>query len=61
MPWPLRRRHPPEEAPAVIEAIQKRDRAFDQLDEAIEEVDRVHDRVVADYKAANGLRRGDRQ
>lgn len=52
MIWPFRRHHRPEDAPAVAEAREERDRAFEALDHAIAEVDRLHDRVVADYENA---------
>lgn len=49
--WPFRR-HRPEDAPAVAEAREKRDRAFKVLGEATEVVDEVTDRIMADYEAA---------
>lgn len=52
MRWPFGRRHAPEDAPAVVEAREKRDKAFKVLGEATEKVDEVTDRIMRDYQDA---------
>lgn len=56
MAWPFRRRHKAEDAPGVMEARQDRDDLLEKLDEANQEVDRVHDRVIDDYEDAEQQR-----
>lgn len=51
--WPFRKH---QEAKEVKEAREKRDVALDRLDGAINEVDRVHDRIIADYEEAEADR-----
>lgn len=40
----------------MAEAKEKRDQAFDHLAAAVDEVDRVHDQIVADYRHAEDQR-----
>lgn len=53
MSWFSRRPPPPE----VERAIATRDDLFHQADEAMKEVDRVQARLLAQYAAAEELRR----
>lgn len=49
--WPFTNKHQSKDAQDVEDAREQRDHAFDELHEATERVDRISDRIIADYEA----------
>lgn len=56
MDWFHRRRHTPDQAPAVKEARAERDQAMAHADDAIAKADAVADAVIAEYADAEAAR-----
>lgn len=50
-------KHSPSDAPTVKEAIETRDALFDELEGAIRQVDKVHNKILDQYIAAEQQRR----